>query len=127
VVSERVSPTTGLVFNGIDGNERGGLGVQDEGTAAFGLDFPNGREDVHLAVSPRLGFAGLLIHAEDGTREERSTLGVTRDGATLLKLTDSAGQERMTMTVGTTSNEFKVSDPGNKQPRDVLQAIGASR
>jgi hypothetical protein len=97
IVSERISPTTGLVFNGTDGNERGGLGVQDEGTAAFGLDFPNGREGVHLAVSPRLGFAGLLIHAEDGSREERATLGVTKDGKTSLKLSDPSGQDRMTI------------------------------
>lgn len=127
VVSQRISPTTGLVFNGTDGNERGGLGVQDEGTAAFGLDFPNGREGVHLAVSPRLGFAGVLIHAQDGSREERSTLGVTKDGRTLLKLSDASGRDRVTVAVTADANEFQVAEPGNQQARDILKAIPPSK
>lgn len=125
VVGQRISPTTGLVFNGIDGNERGGLGVQDEGTAAFGLDFPNGREGVHLAVSPRLGFAGILIHAEDGSRDERATLGITKDGNTSLKLTDPFGQQRMTIAVRPDANEFKVSEPGQHEAKDILKSIPA--
>jgi hypothetical protein len=121
-IGHRISPGAGLVVDDPDGNERGGIGVLDNGRAAICLDYPNpiGREAVCLGVLPEV-LAGLVINAPTGDNGERAMMGVLKDGTSLMKLADTSGNERTMLVVqGESPAQFLVLDPKTKSKVDIL-------
>jgi len=59
--SKRRSPSTGMVINDVEGNERFGVGLADDGLMGMGFDAPPGtgdprnRERINLVSDPRGG------------------------------------------------------------------------
>jgi hypothetical protein len=124
-VGQRISPGAGLVVNDPDGNERGGIGVLDNGRGAVCLDYPEpiSRDAICLGVLPE-GLAGLLINAPTGDNGERAMMAVLKDGTSFLKLADTGGNERTMLVVkGESPAQFLVLDPNTKSQLDVLSKI----
>jgi hypothetical protein len=108
-----------------DGNERGGIGVLDNGRAAICLDYPSpiGREAVCLGVLPE-ALAGLVINAPTGDNGERAMMAVLKDGTSLVKLADTGGNERTMLVVqGESPAQFLVLDPKTSSKSDVLSKM----
>ena len=124
-VVQRISPGAGLVVDDVDGNERGGIGVLDNGRGAVCLDYPEPveREAVCLGILPEM-LAGLLINAPGGDASERAMLGVLKDGTSYLKLADTGGNERSRLQVqGESPAQLLVLDPKLKTKVDVFEKI----
>lgn len=62
---KRRSAGTGVQLNDVNGNERGGLAVMDDGSVVVGIDDEAGRERAHLYFIPKKG-SGLLLQGEGG-------------------------------------------------------------
>jgi hypothetical protein len=124
-VHQRISPGAGLVVDDLDGNERGGIGVLDNGRGAFCLDYPDpiGRDAICLGVLPE-GLAGLIINAPSGEESERAMVGVLKDGTSFLKLADITGNERTMLQVqGDSPAQLLVLDPKSKTKVDVFEKM----
>ncbi len=124
-VHQRISPGAGLVVDDLEGNERGGIGVLDNGRGAVCLDYPDpiGRDAICLGVLPE-GLAGLIINAPSGEESERAMVGVLKDGTTFLKLADITGNERTMLQVqGDSPAQLLVLDPKSKTKVDVFEKI----
>jgi hypothetical protein len=124
-VSQRIAPSAGLVVDDPDGNERGGIGVLDNGRGAVCLDYPEpiGRDAICLGVLPD-ALAGLIINAPTGDNGERAMMAVLKDGTSLMKLADTSGNERTMLTVqGESPAQFLVLDPKTKSKLDVLSKL----
>jgi hypothetical protein len=124
-VGQRNSPGAGLVVDDLDGNERGGIGVLDNGRGVVCLDYPDPihREAICLGVLPE-GLAGLVINAPTGDNGERAMMAVLKDGTSLMKLADTSGNERSILVVqGESPAQFLVLDPKTKSKLDVLSKI----
>jgi|SRR5271157_197970 len=124
-VAQRMSPGAGLVIDDMNGNERGGIAVLDNGRGAVCLDYPEPieREAVCLGVVPEM-LAGLLINAPGGDANERAMVGVLNDGTSLLKLADAHGNERTILQVqGESPAQLLVLDPKLKTKVDVFEKI----
>jgi len=121
-VGQRISPGAGLVVDDPDGNERGGIGVLDNGRGGVCLDYPepSSRDAICLGVLPD-GLAGLIINAPTGDNGERAMMAVLKDGTSLMKLADTSGNERTMLVVqGESPAQFLVLDPKTKTKLDVL-------
>ena len=93
-LNRRLGPSTGMVFNDGQGDERGGLGVLDhDGRAVLGLDRASG-EGLALFVTPQ--HSGLMISAgTGGARNQRVFLGTNIESdTTVLSLDDGQRQRR---------------------------------
>jgi hypothetical protein len=77
---KRRSPATGVMVNDAAGNERVGLAVMEDGSAAVGIDNEHGQERAHLYWLPNRG-SGLLLKG-DKPKEEIS-LSIPREGTQL--------------------------------------------
>jgi len=120
---KRIAGHAGLVFDDTEGNERGGIGVADNGRGVVCLDYPDPitREAVCMGVIPDAGFTGLLINAPGGSDEERAMMAVLKDGTSFLKLADINGNERAKLVVeGESPAQLLVLDPKTKSKLDVL-------
>ena len=108
----------------LDGNERGGIGVLDNGRGVICLDYPDpiGREAICLGVIPEIGLAGLTINAPTGANGERAEMAVLKNGTSLMKLADPNGDERtMLLVPGDAPAQFLVLDPKTRSKVDVLK------
>jgi len=126
-IVQRISPGVGLVVNDSEGNERGGMGVLDNGRAAVCLDYPNpsNRDAICLGVLPE-AFAGLIVNAPSGDSGERAMMAVMKDGTSVLKLADTNANERAMLLVhGESPAQFLVLDPKAKSKIDMLADIKA--
>jgi hypothetical protein len=83
-VQKRRSPFSGLVLNDASGDERGGIGMMDDGTMSMCFD-QNGRERVCSYVLPN-GKAGVLV--SDAQGRDRVSMASEPDGAAALRLFD---------------------------------------
>lgn len=122
LVAKRIAPAAGLVIDDREGNERGGMGVLDNGSGVLCLDYASvPRETVCMAVLPDQGFAGLAVNAENGSESERAEMAVLKDGTSLLKLADTDGSERAMLLVQDQSPaQLLVLDPKAKTRLDAL-------
>jgi hypothetical protein len=89
-LQKRKSPFAGLILNDSKGDERGGIGMMDDGTMSMGFD-QNGRERTVLYVLPD-GKAGLLINDPQG--RDRISIASEPDGTPKIQLLDE--QQRPT-------------------------------
>jgi len=124
-VGQRISPGAGVVVDDLEGNERGGIGVLDNGRGAVCLDYPEpiNRDAICLGVLPE-GLAALLINAPSGDNGERAMMAVLKDGTSLVKLADTNANERTMLIVrGDSPAQFLVLDPKAKSKTDVLAKI----
>jgi hypothetical protein len=89
-VQKRRSPFSGLVINDAKGDERGGIGMMDDGTMSMCFD-QNGRERTCSYVLPN-GRAGVLVSDPQG--RDRISLTSEPDGTPTIQLFDE--QQRLT-------------------------------
>lgn len=124
-IEERISPGAGVVVDDLNGNERAGIGVLDNGRAATCIDYPNpiDREAICLGVLPS-SLAGLFINAPNGDTGERAMMAVLNDGTSLMKLADTTGSERVMLLVqGDSPAKFLLLDPKAKTKVDLVEKI----
>jgi hypothetical protein len=122
-VAQRIASEAGLVIDDAEGNERGGMGILENGNCVACLDYPASvsREAICMAVLPEQGFAGFTVNAETGSESERAEMAVLKDGTALLKLADTDGNERtMFLVQGVSPAQFLVIDPKTRTKEDVL-------
>ncbi len=81
-IQER-SPAVGMAFNGHDGNERGGIGVFDNGVAGLAFDYLSGKEAVGMGVIPE---KGAFIEVNHETNKVEELMIGFIDGKPLVKL-----------------------------------------
>jgi hypothetical protein len=118
-VQARISGGAGFGFNDAAGNERGGLGVLDNGRAVLGLDREDG-EGTMLYVMPHGGPAGLRINGDKG----RQQIAITSEPAAhrnTLAMSAPAGGERLRLQAGDQDSQLVVTDGSGKGSRDVLK------
>ncbi len=116
-VVPRTSPASGLVFNDATGQERGGLGVLDNGAAVLGLDRLTG-EGVMLVVKGDGSLAGMIINEENN--RNRVFLGSDHTTSeTGLVLKDDSGQPRVGLQIDKNAPRLNLFDKG-QVVRDVL-------
>lgn len=124
-VVQRIAPGTGLVVDDAQGNERGGIGVLDNGRSAVCMDYPTpiDRDAVCIGVLPG-AFAGLIVNAPKGDEGERAMMAVMNDGTSIMKLSDTDANERaMLLVQGNSPAQFLVLDPKAKSKVDALADI----
>lgn len=90
-MQKRRSPYTGLVINDGNGDERGGIGMMDDGTMLMCFD-QNGRERACSYVLPN-GRAGILINDSQG--RDRLSMVSEPDGTPTIQFFDD--QQRTTL------------------------------
>jgi hypothetical protein len=84
---ERRSPATGIIFNNSSGNERGGIGMLDDGS--MNLCFDDARTERNcLFLSPKMG-NGLVINDANGNG--RALLYLDQSNSPHLMLIDEQG------------------------------------
>jgi len=120
-VVKRISPGAGITVHDLDGNERGGFGVLDNGRVVLGLDYEN-REAVTLFVRPE-GYAGLAVSGERGKGGSARLVTDNKTGEVRLRISDTNGQERVAIVVDQTAPKLLVSHPQAKQSVDLLQQV----
>jgi hypothetical protein len=81
---KRKSPFAGLIINDAKGDERGGIGMMDDGTMSMGFD-QNGREWTVIYVLPN-GKAGILINDPQG--RDRISIASEPDGMPKIQFFD---------------------------------------
>lgn len=81
-VQPRMSPATGLTFANARGDERGGIGVFDNGQAGWGLDY-DGREGLVALVDPERKIAGMVLQSMGEGDTQRMSILTTSTGTTL--------------------------------------------
>jgi hypothetical protein len=124
-VVQRIAPGTGLVVDDVQGNERGGIGVLDNGRGAVCMDYPDpiNRDAVCIGVIPG-AFAGLIVNAPSGDEGERAMMAVMNDGTSIMKLADTDANERaMVLVQGNSPAQFLVLDPKTHSKVNVLADI----
>ena len=84
--ARRISPSTGIQINNLEGNERGGFGYLELGRVTLGLDW-DGDEAVTIGVRPE----GAALRINGPNRGSRMLLGAA-DSLTRLSLFDRAGE-----------------------------------
>jgi hypothetical protein len=120
-VSKRIAQSAGIQINDRHGDERGGFGLMDNGTIALGLDHPNQREGVFAAIVPSIGIAGFLVMPPEGRDSPRAELLLTKEGKSLLRLSDAVATPRAELSVdGTASPAFLIRDDKASLLRDAL-------
>ena len=97
--SPRRSPAAGIQFNDASGNERGGIGMLDDGSFILGIDDQRSRERAHMFFIPKRG-AGLLLQGANG--KEHISLSIPDDegapsGKPELEITDHEGRVTLTL------------------------------
>lgn len=85
---ERRSPATGIIFNDAAGNERGGIGILDDGSMNFCFDDAKVERNC-LFFMPKFGNG---IAFNDASGESRAILYLDTNGAPHLLLRDDKGQ-----------------------------------
>lgn len=120
IVQARVSPATGLTFADARGNERGGMGLFDNGQAGWGLDYDGGEGLVAL-VDPARKIAGFVLQAPSGENTQRAALLTTPDGTTF-ELDDGVGHPRFQIEAPTTGDaRLQVLDAEGKASFDAAR------
>jgi hypothetical protein len=85
---ERRTPATGIIFNDAAGNERGGIGILDDGS--MNLCFDDAKTERNcLFFMPKFGNG---IAFNDASGESRAILYLDTNGAPHLLLRDDKGQ-----------------------------------
>jgi hypothetical protein len=87
-VSGWPTPATGTIFNDAAGNERGGIGILDDGSMNFCFDDAKVERNC-LFFRPKLG-SGIAFNDSGG--ERRAILYLDTNGAPHLLLRDDKGQ-----------------------------------
>ncbi|MCE9594405.1 MAG: hypothetical protein K8S98_09435 [Planctomycetes bacterium] len=119
-VQPRMSPATGLTFADARGNERGGIGVFDNGQAGWGLDYDGGEGLVAL-VDPERKIAGFVLQAPSGENTQRAALLTTPNGTTF-ELSDGAARPRFQVEAPTTGDaRVQVLDAEGKASFDATR------
>lgn len=85
---ERRTPATGIIFNDAAGNERGGIGILDDGSMNFCFDDAKVERNC-LFFMPKFGNG---IAFNDASGESRAILYLDTTGAPHLLLRDDKGQ-----------------------------------
>jgi hypothetical protein len=111
-VQPRMSPATGLMFADARGNERGGMGVFDNGQAGWGLDY-DGHEGLVALVDPERKLAGMVLQSMGEGDTQRMSILTTSTGTTF-ELRDGSAKPRV-----------RIEVPAEGEPRlQVLDAKG---
>jgi hypothetical protein len=87
-VRERISPGTGITFNDAAGNERGGIGMFEDGSMDFCFDDAKTERDCFF-FTPKLGNG---LNFNDANGKNRAVLYLDKNGAPHLILKDDQGQ-----------------------------------
>lgn len=95
-IKPRRAAGVGVLIHDQEGIERGGYSVLDDETALLTLDWPKTGEAVALSASPRMAGLGMFYRSEPGKyRDALGSFVFADNDASLLKLTDSLGRERL--------------------------------
>jgi hypothetical protein len=122
-VAARLAPSVGLQIDDPAGNERAGFGHMDNGRTNLGIDWP-GREAIMLSVDDQEGLAIMQMWGERAGTAERAGFALTRDGTTLMKVSNENGFERFVLqTQGTEEARFLIGDPKKQEFTDVLAKL----
>lgn len=112
------APSAGFMINDADGDERIGLGTNDDGTrSVLGMDYAD-RDAVGLIVSPN--YSGMAMFARGGAHNDQITMGITKDGTASAKLANSDGDEGIIADVKRGSPfKLQVRNPKTSKLEDV--------
>lgn len=116
IVPRRVKGV-GVLIHDKDGVERGGYSVLDDDSAVLTLDWPKTGEGVALTSNRAFSGVGLFYRSEPGVyRDAIGLFATTGQERAYLKLTDTAGSERTTLTVeGTSQPKLRQYGPDGEE------------